>query len=214
MPLYVIRAGDDGPVKIGIATDVKRRIAGFQTSQPERLHLLHMFEGGRDEERALHARFKAHRIKGEWFEPIPEILLGDFGLTPLSPPPGKKRDFCVGWTDEKYRRFRAQFDAKNNDPDRVARRKAAGRMRSATHFMHSGSKDAAAAIRRLTAHPADLRARLALTDALRRLEKAHAINPNLVADARRNAPTSEYWRNALSGFHGLVAVLEARGALS
>lgn len=213
MPIYVIRAGDSGPVKIGVATDVKRRIAGFQTSHPERLHLLHMFDGGRDEERALHERFKVERIKGEWFNPIPEILRGDFGLTPMHPPQNKKRVYGGGWTDETYRRFRAQFDMKNNDPERVARRKAAGRLRSATHFMRSGSVDAARAIRRLASSPGNMRAKLALADALQRLEKAHAINPNLVANARQNAAGSEHWRNALAGFHGLVAVLQERGAL-
>lgn len=86
MAIYVIQAGEGGPVKIGIAADVRKRVAGMQTASSAPLTFLHVFEGGSDEERILHARFASHRIAGEWFAPAPEILAGEFGLRALPLP--------------------------------------------------------------------------------------------------------------------------------
>jgi Meiotically up-regulated gene 113 len=83
VPVYVIRIGDDGPCKIGSATDPVRRLRHLQTGQPQRLRLLHVFRGGAEEEAALHRRFAAVRISGEWFQPLEEIVEGRFGLEPV-----------------------------------------------------------------------------------------------------------------------------------
>jgi hypothetical protein len=74
MSVYMIQTGDDGPVKIGLTRDVRRRLETLQISSPTRLRLLALFEGSRELECELHRRFAAARIKGEWFKPIPELI--------------------------------------------------------------------------------------------------------------------------------------------
>lgn len=73
---YVIRAGEDGPVKIGKAMDPESRLSEHQTSAWLRLRLLHIMPGYGDTEAALHERVKDSRIMGEWFSgPEVEELL-------------------------------------------------------------------------------------------------------------------------------------------
>lgn len=85
MAVYVIRAGDDGAVKIGVARNVLRRIATLQNAHPSPLTLLRAVQGGVREEQRLHAKFAQHRIGGEWFSPVQEVL--DAGSDMLSVDP-------------------------------------------------------------------------------------------------------------------------------
>lgn len=72
--VYFIRAGDDGPVKIGIAFDPYQRLDELQTANPFPLRIIGAFEGGRAEELRLHALFAADRLEREWFKPTQAIL--------------------------------------------------------------------------------------------------------------------------------------------
>lgn len=77
--IYFIQCGDDGPIKIGIAEDVEHRMMALQTGCPYELHLLETYcpyEGfdARLFEAQLHALFAQHRIVGEWFRPVDEIM--------------------------------------------------------------------------------------------------------------------------------------------
>lgn len=73
--VYFIQAGGpSGPVKIGTTGDLKKRLAGLQTSAPEDLILLDVIPGGREKEAALHAQFQHLRMRGEWFVPGSEIF--------------------------------------------------------------------------------------------------------------------------------------------
>jgi hypothetical protein len=72
--VYFVRAGDNGPIKIGFSRNVNARIASLQTAHPERLKLLAVRRGHRDSERDFHARFAHLRLEGEWFLPEPELL--------------------------------------------------------------------------------------------------------------------------------------------
>ena len=77
---YVIRAGEDGPVKIGKAMDPQSRLSEHQTSVWLRLRLLHIMPGYGDTEAALHEWVKDSRIMGEWFSgPEVEKLLEALG---------------------------------------------------------------------------------------------------------------------------------------
>jgi hypothetical protein len=62
---YVIRRGDDGPVKIGRSRNVGSRISELQGGCAERLRLLHTIDG--DVEKRLHGELAAFRVGGEWF---------------------------------------------------------------------------------------------------------------------------------------------------
>lgn len=66
---YVVRVGDDGPVKIGHTFgSPEARIRALQTAHPEPLQLLKVVEGAR-KEREMHEEFAAFRLRGEWFHP-------------------------------------------------------------------------------------------------------------------------------------------------
>lgn len=86
--IYFIQAGDtSGPVKIGYTKNLAAvRKSCAQTYNHMELHVLAEASGTRDQEKALHKRFERANIRGEWFEPSPEILelisaISDHGLT-------------------------------------------------------------------------------------------------------------------------------------
>jgi len=66
---YVIQAGDDGPVKIGVAINPDRRRTSLQTGSPVPLHIRYLFAGGYDTEAALHKHYDKRYLRGEWFSP-------------------------------------------------------------------------------------------------------------------------------------------------
>jgi hypothetical protein len=72
--VYFVQAGDDGPVKIGYASDFLKRLSALQTGCPDQLRVLGMFPGGPSEEKELHTRLNMHRMRGEWFAPSDTVL--------------------------------------------------------------------------------------------------------------------------------------------
>jgi hypothetical protein len=87
MPVYMIRAGDDGPVKIGHAKNPFARRANLQGGSSQKLILLGLLPGSKPEEQELHRRFASDRISGEWFRFNLAMLVG------IEPPPtcGRER---------------------------------------------------------------------------------------------------------------------------
>lgn len=65
--VYVIGPRYLRPVKIGVTTNLEKRLKSIQTGNPEQLSVLWATEGGRDLEHALHEQFAAERQAGEWF---------------------------------------------------------------------------------------------------------------------------------------------------
>ena len=76
--MYAIQAGDDGPVKLGITQDPAQRIKTLQTANPHELRGLAAWRILPEEEKAIHQQFAHARIRGEWFQPVPDLL--DFVL--------------------------------------------------------------------------------------------------------------------------------------
>ena len=77
--IYFILNDDSQAVKIGIAKNVKRRLASLQTSSPSGLKLLGTIKtksvnDARKIEKSLHKRFDENRIRGEWFKADVELL--------------------------------------------------------------------------------------------------------------------------------------------
>lgn len=73
--VYFIQGVVGGPVKIGTATDVDRRLKTIQACSPVPLCVLHVLQGaGRIVETKLHQRFALFRLHGEWFDNRPELL--------------------------------------------------------------------------------------------------------------------------------------------
>lgn len=77
--VYFIRAGQSGPIKIGVSCDPIKRLAALQTANPERLVLLGAWRDDKDPyglERKLHEIFAPHRIgETEWFKASRELVL-------------------------------------------------------------------------------------------------------------------------------------------
>lgn len=73
--IYFIQDAGTLAVKIGYAlNDVDRRRDTLQTGNSSELIVLASLPGERCDEAALHRRFAAHRVAGEWFRPHPDIL--------------------------------------------------------------------------------------------------------------------------------------------
>lgn len=67
MPVYMIRAGGNGPVKIGFSQHSARRLQTLQVGNPERLDLIREVPGDERAELWFHHEFKEFHITGEWF---------------------------------------------------------------------------------------------------------------------------------------------------
>jgi hypothetical protein len=72
--VYFIQAKSGGPIKIGTAENVFRRLRGLQQGNASRLRIVATMPGDRGLEQELHQRFRAFRMHGEWFEPGEELL--------------------------------------------------------------------------------------------------------------------------------------------
>ena len=72
--IYFVQAGEGGPIKIGIATNLKGRLAIMRSDNPAQIKTLWTILGTMDEEHNLHRWFAHLRVRGEWFTPGPELL--------------------------------------------------------------------------------------------------------------------------------------------
>lgn len=72
--VYFVQAGENGPIKIGIATNFEIRLRDLNVSNPCEVKVLALIRGNKKQERALHKRFAHLHIKGEWFRPEEELL--------------------------------------------------------------------------------------------------------------------------------------------
>ena len=67
--VYLIRAGDDGLVKIGHTTQsIEHRLRTLQTGSSRQLRVIRTLNGPRRAERKFHEHFSERRRHGEWFD--------------------------------------------------------------------------------------------------------------------------------------------------
>jgi len=67
--IYFIQ-DERGPIKIGYTRSAPyKRLKSLQTSNPNKLTLLGVMEGGLKDEEELHYKFNSIRLFGEWFKP-------------------------------------------------------------------------------------------------------------------------------------------------
>ena len=74
--IYFISAGPRGPIKIGRAQNVEKRLAAIRTSNAADCFLMLALDRADEYEQEMHAKFADLNIKGEWFRR--ERLLLDF----------------------------------------------------------------------------------------------------------------------------------------
>lgn len=72
--IYFIQSENGGPIKIGRADDLAKRLVGLQVSRPDKLIVLAAAPGTVALERSLHSAFSDFREKGEWFSPTPALM--------------------------------------------------------------------------------------------------------------------------------------------
>jgi hypothetical protein len=74
--IYFVQVGwEDGPIKIGYSANLSQRISMLRVAAVNtRVWLLSAIPGDMQDEKALHRRFAAHRIRGEYFRPDRELL--------------------------------------------------------------------------------------------------------------------------------------------
>lgn len=73
--VYFIQASTGGPIKIGLTTDVNRRLKELQMCCPIPLQIIHVIPGGDQKlEKQLHKSFSLHRLHGEWFDATGDLL--------------------------------------------------------------------------------------------------------------------------------------------
>lgn len=72
MYVYFARAND--LIKIGRARNVERRMAALRSQMPYDLTLLGVIPETAIPEGQIHELFSAHRARGEWFRPAPDLL--------------------------------------------------------------------------------------------------------------------------------------------
>jgi hypothetical protein len=73
--LYVVRRGENGPIKVGITRQLKGRLSQLQNGNAEKLQVLRVFTM-KDVEKAVHADLERQsRLEGEWFpkELLPSV---------------------------------------------------------------------------------------------------------------------------------------------
>jgi len=108
--IYFLRAGDDGPVKIGTAIDPEKRKKGFRTASYTKLSFIRLIDGGRKEEVLLYRYFRHLHIQGEWFSYDDEMLVIDpanINIAPIQSPPAmpnarfKECLKIIGWSARK-----------------------------------------------------------------------------------------------------------------
>jgi hypothetical protein len=78
--VYFIRAGEEGPVKIGTAENVNARLHALQNAHYAELTVIRLLEGDHHLELQIHERFKARRIRREWFDFDQAMLTEDFSV--------------------------------------------------------------------------------------------------------------------------------------
>jgi hypothetical protein len=73
--VYFAQVVPAGPIKIGVARNVALRFGQLQATNHEQLRLLASEPGDELLERDLHVRFSPFHVRGEWFEPAPDLLM-------------------------------------------------------------------------------------------------------------------------------------------
>ncbi len=85
MAVYMIRAGESGPVKIGFSDCIEHRLVKMQADNHEKLIVIRIFDGDLAVEATLHEQFSDLRLRGEWFS-FSRLMLADLGFVDIPLP--------------------------------------------------------------------------------------------------------------------------------
>jgi len=72
--IYFLRAGQDGPIKIGFTAVLERRLAQLRAGSSIALCILGIYRGTKSGEAAIHRWFNDEWLHNEWFAPTQRLL--------------------------------------------------------------------------------------------------------------------------------------------
>jgi hypothetical protein len=72
--VYFMQGAAGEPIKIGFSANLEQRLQNLRKQSGRKLRVIASLEGTLATEREIHERFAAHRLEGEWFAPVPELL--------------------------------------------------------------------------------------------------------------------------------------------
>lgn len=128
MPVYMVRVGDNGPVKIGwSARSPEKRVRSLQCGHHQHLRIIRTVDGPREAERWMHEFFRAQRLRGEWFKwslQMTEVTLDQVRPLPKLP---RSREVCpstVIWESELLAEIEACIARTGETPSAFGRRAA------------------------------------------------------------------------------------------
>lgn len=73
MIYFILALDGSNHVKIGTTVRLTERLKQLTAEQGAELRVLGIMDGGYAEERAIHDKFEAHWLHGEWFVSNPEL---------------------------------------------------------------------------------------------------------------------------------------------
>lgn len=114
--VYFVQAEEGGPVKIGRSSldRVTARVAQLQIGNPARLVIRRVVLGTEALEESLHERLREHRIRGEWFSPVADVLallVRDDAAEPARRPTSEGRGEVMAWFRRRQEARLATADA-------------------------------------------------------------------------------------------------------
>lgn len=90
----MVSISDEGPVKVGIATNVRARLSSIQTGSPIQLTLSYhsiVTIDARRLERAVHEELAHRRLSGEWFDVSVKAAVESIIAQSMKPLPSSKK---------------------------------------------------------------------------------------------------------------------------
>lgn len=72
--VYFVRSGDAGSIKIGVATNLQKRLQTFRNGNPAPMLVLASVPGLHADEKRIHRLFGPLRTVREWFSPEQPLL--------------------------------------------------------------------------------------------------------------------------------------------
>lgn len=150
MAIYFIQADKGGPIKIGYSGKPFARLNLLQVSQHVELKMVALIEGDRKLEGDLHQQFGKHHLRGEWFNPGPE-LLKYLSALPVPTRPKRHQKFTLA-TDPKV--VDIWFDMAIRTDVEAAKRIGHGVMTIKGHLGKSGRGDREGNASMVAAHAA------------------------------------------------------------
>lgn len=109
--IYFVQAEIIGRIKIGYASQatLSRRLSCLGVASPVSLNLLVVVRGDRVREKVLHDRFSHARVRGEWFDPKPDLVRYIARLQGRRPKERnivRRRVVAADWLVERFREKR------------------------------------------------------------------------------------------------------------